>query len=142
MNAQTLKTLLGGGMALLIGSACCWLPALLIAIGSVTGIAGLSTGLNAISIPFLIIGILIIGYGINKSRNNKKKPMEVVLNSTITCPKCNHAKDEKMPIDACQYFYECENCKTVLKPINNDCCVYCSYGTMPCPPIQMDKACC
>ena len=60
----------------------------------------------------------------------------IELKSTITCPKCGHQKEEEMPTDACQYFYDCENCKEVLKPINNDCCVYCSYGTVPCPPVQ------
>ena len=41
-----------------------------------------------------------------------------------------------MPTDACQWFYECEQCHTVLKPKPGDCCVFCSYGTVPCPPIQ------
>jgi len=69
---------------------------------------------------------------------------EVVLESTITCPNCGHKKEEIMPTDACQYFYECEECHTVLKPQSGDCCVYCSYGSMPCPPIQLDngKSCC
>jgi hypothetical protein len=44
-----------------------------------------------------------------------------------------------MPTDACQYFYECENCKTRLKPLQGDCCVYCSYASVPCPPIQQEK---
>ncbi|PCI94856.1 MAG: hypothetical protein COB15_13160 [Flavobacteriales bacterium] len=63
------------------------------------------------------------------------------LESVITCPECGHQKEEKMPTDACQYFYECEGCNKVLKPINNDCCVYCSYGTVPCPPIQENGSC-
>lgn len=41
-----------------------------------------------------------------------------------------------MPTDACQWFYECKSCQTVLKPLEGDCCVYCSYATVPCPPIQ------
>lgn len=65
----------------------------------------------------------------------------IILISTITCPKCGHKKEEIMPEDSCQYFYECKNCMTVLKPINNDCCVYCSYGTVPCPPIQESGKC-
>ena len=65
----------------------------------------------------------------------------IELKSTITCPKCGHQKQEVMPTDACQYFYDCENCKTVLKPVNNDCCVYCSYGTVPCPHIQENGSC-
>jgi|GEM_PF-217599 len=60
----------------------------------------------------------------------------VILESTLTCPECGHAKTETMPTDACQWFYECEQCHAVLKPKPGDCCVYCSYGTVPCPPIQ------
>jgi hypothetical protein len=68
--------------------------------------------------------------------------MKIVLQSVITCPDCKHSKAETMPTDACQYFYECEHCKKVLKPIKGDCCVFCSYGTVKCPPIQLDKNCC
>lgn len=60
----------------------------------------------------------------------------VTAKSTLTCPLCGHAKAETMPTDACQWFYECEQCHTMLKPKPGDCCVYCSYGTVPCPPIQ------
>jgi hypothetical protein len=56
--------------------------------------------------------------------------------STITCPLCGHRKTEAMPTDACQYFYDCEGCRAVLKPKSGDCCVFCSYGDVPCPPIQ------
>ena len=60
----------------------------------------------------------------------------VILESALTCPICSHTKTEIMPTDACQWFYECEQCHTVLKPKPGDCCVYCSYGTVPCPSIQ------
>lgn len=60
----------------------------------------------------------------------------VELNSTITCPNCGHRKTETMPTDACQFFYQCENCKTTLRPKQGDCCVYCSYGTVKCPSKQ------
>ncbi|MBI3510740.1 MAG: MerC domain-containing protein [Bacteroidetes bacterium] len=66
----------------------------------------------------------------------------IELESTITCPKCGHKKKELMPTDACQFYYECENCKTVLKPKQGDCCVYCSYGTVKCPSKQTGKDCC
>jgi len=67
----------------------------------------------------------------------------VILQSTITCPNCGHKREETMPTDACQFFYECENCKTQLKPKQGDCCVYCSYGSVSCPPIQeTGKSCC
>ena len=41
-----------------------------------------------------------------------------------------------MPTDYCQYFWECLHCKNNLKPKKGDCCVYCSYGNIKCPPIQ------
>ncbi|MEZ4685401.1 MAG: GDCCVxC domain-containing (seleno)protein [Bacteroidia bacterium] len=66
----------------------------------------------------------------------------IILQSTITCPHCGHRKEEIMPTNACQYFYECEQCKRVLKPKQGDCCVFCSYGTVQCPPIQEGRHCC
>ncbi|RYD63794.1 MAG: hypothetical protein EOP84_33320 [Verrucomicrobiaceae bacterium] len=68
--------------------------------------------------------------------------MEVITSSIITCPHCGTQKQEEMPTDACQYFYRCTSCETVLKPKQGDCCVFCSYGTVKCPPIQLDKPCC
>ena len=69
----------------------------------------------------------------------------ITLESTLTCPQCGFVKNETMPTDACQWFYECEQCHAVLTPKPGDCCVYCSYGTHPCPPIQTSGrhgACC
>lgn len=64
-----------------------------------------------------------------------------VLDSVLTCPQCGHVKAEVMPTDACQFFYECEQCKTVLRPQAGDCCVFCSYGSVKCPPVQMQLGC-
>ena len=66
----------------------------------------------------------------------------VIADSEITCPECNFTKTETMPTDACQWFYECTNCKSLLKPKAGDCCVFCSYGTVPCPPIQLEQQDC
>lgn len=68
--------------------------------------------------------------------------------STVTCPKCGGVSVETMPTDACQYFYDCVHCGAVLRPLPGDCCVFCSYGDVPCPPIQEagqggdSKSCC
>ena len=61
---------------------------------------------------------------------------ELVLQSTLTCPHCGHAKTETMPTDACRWHYECAQCHALLRPEPGDCCVFCSYGDVPCPPIQ------
>jgi hypothetical protein len=71
----------------------------------------------------------------------------MILQSVIACPHCGTAKSETMPTDACQYFYVCTGCGERLKPKQGDCCVFCSYGSVPCPPIQAERttvagACC
>ncbi|WMC12201.1 GDCCVxC domain-containing (seleno)protein [Oceanimonas pelagia] len=68
--------------------------------------------------------------------------MKPKFTSEVTCPKCGHRETETMPEDACQYFYECKNCKAMLKPRHGDCCVFCSYGDTPCPPVQRGQSCC
>jgi len=66
----------------------------------------------------------------------------MIHKSEITCPNCGYKKTEVMPEDACHFFYECENCNTILKPRKNDCCVYCSYGSVACPPVQQKESNC
>ncbi|WP_288933046.1 MULTISPECIES: GDCCVxC domain-containing (seleno)protein [unclassified Allomuricauda] len=68
--------------------------------------------------------------------------MDTKILSTITCPKCGHQEDEQMPTNACQFFYECKNCHEVIRPEEGDCCVFCSYGSVACPPIQNQSSCC
>ena len=63
-----------------------------------------------------------------------------VLDSTIACPHCGHRRLETMPLDACQWFYECTGCGVLLRPKPGDCCVFCSFGTVPCPPVQAADA--
>ena len=66
----------------------------------------------------------------------------VILESVLICPHCGHAQKETMPTDACQFYYECIKCKTLLRPNPGDCCVFCSFGSVPCPPIQQQRGCC
>lgn len=70
--------------------------------------------------------------------------MTPILEATLTCPDCGTQVVETMPTDACVYFYTCAGCGNRLKPERGDCCVFCSYGSVPCPPIQLDQgsACC
>lgn len=67
---------------------------------------------------------------------------EIELKSQITCPECGHQAIEEMPTNACQWFYDCLGCGILLKPKAGDCCVFCSYGTVKCPPIQSGDGCC
>jgi hypothetical protein len=61
---------------------------------------------------------------------------DIIRESIITCPRCGFAQRETMPLDACQFFYDCAGCGARLRPNEGDCCVFCSFGSVPCPPRQ------
>jgi MerC mercury resistance protein len=63
------------------------------------------------------------------------------LESVITCPECRYRRRETMPTDACMFFYKCTACGALLRPKAGDCCVFCSYGSVKCPPAQGACAC-
>jgi len=67
---------------------------------------------------------------------------EFVEFSVITCPHCGRESREQMRTNACQFFYDCPGCGGLLRPKAGDCCVFCSYGTVKCPPIQLGGDCC
>jgi hypothetical protein len=67
---------------------------------------------------------------------------DVILDSELTCPHCGFTKRETMPVDACLFYYECSNCKGLLRPKPGDCCVFCSFGSVQCPPVQQQRGCC
>lgn len=69
-------------------------------------------------------------------------PMNVVQESVLTCPQCGFARRETMPTDFCQFYYECRHCQALLRPRPGDCCVFCSFGSVPCPSVQQRRGCC
>jgi hypothetical protein len=69
-----------------------------------------------------------------------RKPPPMELQSTLTCPECGHSAIEIMPTNACQFFYDCKACGIRLRPKSGDCCVFCSYGSVPCPPVQTTES--
>jgi len=73
--------------------------------------------------------------------NPRADAISVQVRSTLTCPKCGHSVELEMPMDACVFFHECEGCHTQLRPFPGDCCVFCSYGSVKCPPVQNTLPC-
>src|SRR5258708_24894441 len=71
------------------------------------------------------------------SQERKLNVAAISIESTLTSPKCGHRSLETMPTDTWQRFYECPACRAVLKPKPGDCCVFCSYGSVKCPPVQI-----
>jgi hypothetical protein len=69
-------------------------------------------------------------------------PQPMQRQSTITCPSCGYQRTETMPTESCLFFYECPGCKVLLRPKPGDCCVFCSYGSVKCPPKQGEACAC
>mgnify|MGYP001110694450 CR=1 FL=1 len=106
-----------------------------------------SSGCRRVIVHCWILGFRASADFSNFSHHHRIRTMaanEVTITATseITCPKCGHSERETMPTNACQWFYDCKECGEVLKPKPGDCCVYCSYGTVSCPPIQENNNCC
>lgn len=74
------------------------------------------------------------------TRTRTRGPL--LLRSVLTCPHCSARTEEEMPTNACLFFLDCPACQARLKPKPGDCCVFCSYGNVRCPPIQAGAACC
>jgi hypothetical protein len=145
---QYLKlSMTGSVLAFLLATSCCWLPFLVATLfGTAVGATAFSSSIEPFSGVFMAVGAGLASFSawrFFQKRKTLPAARSVILQSLITCQKCGFQKNETMPTDACQFFYECENCKQVLKPLAGDCCVFCSYGTVKCPPIQLgDKNCC
>jgi hypothetical protein len=142
MKIQT--SILGSALAFVLATSCCWLPFVAVALGGAAGLTAFSAGLEKWSGPLMALGFGLAGWAAWKFWKKSKEPhgKKLILQSTITCPQCGFQKTETMPTDACQYFYECEGCRKLLRPKPGDCCVYCSYGSVKCPPIQAGASCC
>lgn len=65
----------------------------------------------------------------------------IVRRSVLTCPECGFAAHATLPTNACQCFKACRNCKALLRPKPGDCCVFCSFGSVRCPPVQEHRGC-
>jgi len=77
-----------------------------------------------------------------KHKMENKAVSDYLPDSTITCPSCGESRTETMPTDYCQWYYDCTHCGVLLKPLQGDCCVFCSYGSVKCPPIQAGTSQC
>ncbi|HIO95113.1 MAG TPA: hypothetical protein EYN46_07125 [Candidatus Poseidoniales archaeon] len=57
-----------------------------------------------------------------------------MVESNLTCPKCGVSEKVEMPSDQCIFFHPCAGCGLTMQPLEGDCCVFCSYGDVACPP--------
>jgi hypothetical protein len=94
------------------------------------------------SLPALWAGLLGLIAAAIWNYVSTKRGQKPVLQSTVSCPHCGCKSEETMPTDACVFFYDCASCGNRLKPKPGHCCVFCSYGSVPCPPVQTGESCC
>jgi len=66
------KSIIGSSIAFIIATSCCWLPAMLIAIGGGSALIGISNGLEKFRGIFMVIGIGFLGFGIYQYKNKKE----------------------------------------------------------------------
>lgn len=64
---------------------------------------------------------------------------EIITLARLTCPNCGYMETVEMATNACQHFYRCKACENVMKPKPGDCCVFCSYADVKCPPKQLEE---
>src|SRR5207249_10360774 len=74
-------------------------------------------------------------------RRQVVQPLPIV-ESVLTCPHCGFASVEMTPTDACVVVHDCVGCHAQLRPKHGHCCVFCSYGSVKCPPMQQAIGCC
>ena len=77
--------------------------------------------------------LLVRVLGWRRTRLFRRKP---IYFSRFQCPYCGKRSLDQMPGNASVYFYDCPRCHKILRPKPGLCCVYCSYGDVPCPPRQ------
>lgn len=62
----------------------------------------------------------------------------MVLDTVLYCPHCAGASTWRMPGNACQWRVVCPLCGRDIITLPGKCCVFCSYGSVPCPPVQQE----
>ena len=55
----------------------------------------------------------------------------------ITCPACGKGTPEKMSRETLKRVFHCPHCLTWLAPKPGDHCIFDSYGSVKCPPLQL-----
>jgi hypothetical protein len=91
---------------------------------------------------FLILSFLALGAGFATRAFAVKKKTKIewdgiVDDCVITCPVCKTQVQETMCSETPKLIYHCPVCLTWLSPKKGDHCIYDSYGSVNCPPIQV-----
>src|SRR5262249_14154421 len=132
--------LIGVGAAGAVLSMVCFGKPLLAVLLAALGLTAFVAKLCYVLVPLFLASLALVIFSPVRPRGscarNSPQPTQLIAYSTVTRPPCGHQAPERMPQDACLFFYDCKGCGQRLKPQPGDCCVFCSYGSVPCPPVQ------
>ena len=78
-----------------------------------------------------ILSLYARGMTVREIQGHLEEMYGAEVSPTLTSSVTDAVTDE-----VCQWFYRCTSCDVLLKPKPGDCCVFCSYGSVPCLPIQ------
>jgi hypothetical protein len=127
----------------LLSILCCLTPVLVILLGAL-GLTAFVAKLDYVLVPVFVASLLLwplrLCAGGGAAPRRPQSQVSMIADSIIACPHCGHQTTERMPQDACWFFYDCKGCGQRLRPKPGDCCVFCSYGSVPCPPIQAERS--
>ncbi len=56
--------------------------------------------------------------------------------SVLRCPTCVFEEPLRMPMRGRVLRYACGRCDAEFSPAGANCCVFCEYGSVPCPRTQ------
>jgi hypothetical protein len=62
---------------------------------------------------------------------------KIKIISKVRCLNCGRREKVRMPLYASQIYYQCNFCKTIHKTLEGVCCIFCSYGSVPCTKMQL-----
>ncbi len=62
--------------------------------------------------------------------------MSARLRSIMQCPHCGFKVTERMPAKMKVLRWQCPACTAMIESPPTACCVFCAYGSVPCPDAQ------
>ncbi|HEY9035633.1 MAG TPA: GDCCVxC domain-containing (seleno)protein [Pseudomonadales bacterium] len=65
--------------------------------------------------------------------------MTLQLRSIMQCPHCGFKVTERMPVNMRVLRWQCPACTAMAEPAVGACCVFCCYGSQPCPQVQQQQ---
>jgi hypothetical protein len=57
--------------------------------------------------------------------------------SVLQCTGCGFTQEFEMPQYASRKHFYCPDCRKAHQSRKEECCIYCSYGSVPCPQQQV-----